>query len=567
MNDPDPHARRDDPAAAPSTPRSTVWQGFLGTASVVAYALLFELARSLVINSLGDSTAVKVLAGTLRWLSVLVIVAAAAYVGYRFVQWYRERVRVSAELALLADLVEPAPQRATAHRCPGPPRRTPALNGRIIAAVLRELPVRDFEAAALLAVLGAALDAPARLPLERLASRPTAAVLLDTLRRENIVTTAGAQRYCLRKVPVLPEQAEVREGARWPAALAALVHHYADRAGRWAIALETVRFAAGARRWFEAEEEYLRTLVTRCAQLGAALPAAVVPELVRIGDALDTWHARIGLGENHGELAVKMCEIPGLNDHVLHRDLVRMRANLLRDRPGRYRPRNLSTSLAARWEHRDALRRLDRAVPQELPGVVAQLEASWWLLPREDVAGELCALINLAIAHLWQGRLDAAKDRLDLAESLTRTGRDPDGRAHVHETMGIVWWVRGDSAKALHRWQQALGEYRVMVDEHGIARCLQHLGSALLEEPGHAATLLGPGLSASEVTRQITGWLAEARRLHRGLRYAGHYAAQADSRLTAPRRLGLRALLDRTPPLTALDRIDRWPLPVDDDPH
>ncbi|MBF6542880.1 hypothetical protein [Nocardia brasiliensis] len=566
MSDPDPHARRDDPET-PGTPRSTVWQGFLGTASVVAYALLFELARSLVINSLGDSTAVKVLAGTLRWLSVLVIVAAAAYVGYRFLQWYRERVRVTAELTLLADLVEPAPQRATAHRCPGPPHRTTALNGRIIAAVLRELPVHHFEAAALLAVLSAALDAPARLPSERLASRPTAAVLLGELRQDNIVATVRAQRYCLRRVPVLPVRTDVRKGARWSAAVTALVHHYADRASRWALALETVRFAAGARRWFEAEEEYLRTLVTKCAALGAVLPAAAAPDLVRICDALDSWYARIGLGDNHAGLAARVSELPGLNDLVLYRDLARMRANRLRDRPGRYRPRSLSTSLAARWEHRAALRLLDRARPRDLPAVVARLEASWWLLPREDVAGEVCALINLAIAHVRQGRLDAAQDRLDLAESLTRTGRDPDGRAHVHEIMGIVWWARGDSAKALHRWQQALGEYQVMVDEHGIARCLQHLGSALLEAPGHAETLLGPGLSALEVTRQVTGWFAEARRLHRGLRHVGYYAARADSQLARARPTGPRALLDRTPRLTALDHIERWPLPVPDDPR
>ncbi|QIS04703.1 hypothetical protein F5X71_22360 [Nocardia brasiliensis] len=565
MRNPDEQARPDDPAA-PSTPRSTVWQGFLGTASVVAYALLFELARSLVINSLGDSTGVKVLAGTLRWLSVLVIVAAAVYVGYRFVQWYREKVRVTEELALLADLIEPAPQRATAHRCSGPPRSTAALNDRIIVAVLRELPVRDFETAALLAVLDAALDAPARLPVERLAAPPTAAVLLGELRRDGIVNTAGAQRYCLRKVPVLPDRADVRGGARWPAALTALVHHYADRSARWATALETVRFAAGARRWFEAEEPYLCTLVHRCAELGAELPAAVVPELARIGDALDVWYARIGLEENHAGLAADLCALPGLNDHVLHRDLARLRADRLRERPGRYRPRSLSTGLAARWEHRAALRRLERPGPRELPAVVAQLEASWWLLPREDVAGEVCALINLAVAHLWQGRLDAAKDRLDLADALTRTGRDPDGRAHVHETMGLVWWVRGDAAKALHRWQQALGEYRVMADDHGIARCLQHLGSALLEDPGHAETLLGPGLSRLEVTRQVTGWLATARRLHRDLRYAEHYAAQAEAQLGGTRRTGLRALLDRTPSHAPLTEIDRWPLPATDPP-
>lgn len=557
MSHPGAPAQREEASPVePGTPRSSIWQGFLGTASVVAYALLFELARNLVLNSLGESAAVKVAAGTLRWLSVLVVAAAAVYVGYRFVQRYREKIRTANELELIADLVEPGPQVLVAPIA-RPDRIVDAEWGHDLAAVLRDLPVRDFETAALLAVLTAALDAPARLPVERVEPHPTAAMALAGLFADHIVTTLGVQRYCLVREPGLPVRAEVIGGAQWRAAMTALVHYYADRATRWAFALDSVRFGAGARRWFEAEELYLRELVSACASLGAAIPATSVSELARIGDALDAWYARIGKGENHLRLATELCRVQGLGDLVLHRDLARMRAGLLRGRPKRYRPRNLSTSLAARWEHREALRRL-RESPGNLPAVAAQLEASWWLLPREDVAGEVCALINLAVVHLHQGRLDAAQDRLELAESLTRSGRDPDGRAHIRETMGVVWWARGEFRRALRCWQQALAGYRALADDHGTARCLQHLGSAMILDPEHGGTLLGAdhAPTRAEVERQASGWLAEAHRLHAPHPtpcYAEHYAAEARSALA---RHGL----------DPLDHIDRWPLPVGD-PH
>ncbi|MFI6166848.1 hypothetical protein ACIBCN_08670 [Nocardia sp. NPDC051052] len=565
MSHPGEQERREDASSVePSTPRSSIWQGFLGTASVVAYALLFELARNLVVNSFGESTAMTVLAGTLRWLSVLVIAAAAVYVGYRFVLRYRERVRTARELELIADLVEPGPRvdDVEEESCPASPRSVEALDGDIICAVLRDLPVGVFETAALLAVLTAALDASDRLPLERVAPHPTAAALLGDLQRRGIVTPAGAQRYCLRQAPLQPDPTAVRAEPEWRAALTALVHYYADRATRWAIALESVRFAAGARRWFESEEPYLRKLVTACVALDAAVPGTLVPELVRIGDALDGWYARIGMGEDDSGLATELCAVHGLKAFVLHHDLAWLRAGRLRERPQRYRPRNLSTSLAARWEHRAALRLLAES-PTDLAAVTDRLEASWWLLPREDVAGEVCALINLAVVHIGQGRLDAAQDRLELAESRTRTGRDPDGRAHIHETMGIVWWARGEPRRALRCWQQSLTAYRTLADDHGTARCLQHLGSAMTVAPEHGGTLLGadPPLARAEVQRQATGWLAEARRLHPAARYVEHYRAQARSSL---RRHGIRRVLPHRTPL--LHHIDRWPLPITD-PH
>ncbi|MET9026466.1 tetratricopeptide repeat protein [Nocardia sp. NPDC004168] len=566
-----------EPVGQTATPRSSIWIGFLGTASLVAYTVLFELVRTLVVNSFGENAVVQFFNGPLRWLSVLFIAAAATYALYRFARGYRTKMRTARDMDLIAGLIEPGP--ALADRRPreaAPPRRTvAALDGHLIAAVLRDLPVHDYETVALLAVLNAIRDTPGRLPLAREPSARTAARLLDGLHRRGILAGHGAQRWCVRQVPRLPDRATVTAGPQWAAALTALLHHYADRAGRWAIALESRRFAVGARRWFETEEPYLRALVDACAARvnppdspdpparGVDYPPAAVAHLVDIGNALDVWYARIGLGENGRGVADDLCSLPETDE--LNRDLLLLRAGRLTERPRGYRPRRLSTSLAARWEHQAALRELDAGSPV-LDKVAEQLETAWWLLPRDDVAGEVCALINLAVVHIRQGRLDAAQDRLELAESLTRAGLDPDGRAQTHETMGTMWWARGEPRRALRCWQLALTAYRALDDDLGIGRCLQHLGSAIVVDPDHATLLLptDPPLTRTEALRQATGWLAEARRRHPTARHVEHYAARAHSQLRADR--GFRDLL-RSRRRTPQARIDQWPASVEDHAH
>ncbi|MFX0578266.1 tetratricopeptide repeat protein [Nocardia nepalensis] len=528
------------------TPRSSIWEGVLGTAEVVAWALVLELGRNIVVNSLGDSDVVKVVGGLLRGLAIVAVLGAGAYVAYRRIDGFRERVRIERELALIAELVEPGePVRfVDARGCPDPPQQLSELDHNPIIAALRDLPVQEFETAALLAVLSAILEAPTRLPPDSAPDGRTATLLLADLEMRGIVGYLGADRYCLRNVPRLPSTAEVLRGPHWQAALPALLHHYADRANRWAIALETVRFAKGARRWFEMEEEYLRRLFPIPA---TRLPTAVVHELARIADALDVWYARKGLPENAYGTAQALCELTDPDDFPLRGELAALRAGRLRRRPPKYRPRALSTSLSARWSHYTALHRLEAAPPS--PSVLSesaeQLEAAWWLLPRADLAAVVCALINLAVVHLHQGHLDAAEDRLELAESLTRDGRDPAGRAQTRETLGVLWWTRGEPRRALRHWQRALTAYRELEDDLGTGRCLQHLGSAVVLAPEHGALLLGndPALTRAEVLRQAGGWLAAARRLHPHALHAEHYARQAGS---------------------TLHTVDRWPLPAPD---
>ncbi|MGY1946480.1 hypothetical protein [Nocardia asiatica] len=559
MNAPTGHTEAAGPTA---TPRSTVWLGFLGTASVVAYTVLFELVRTLVVNSFGENSVVQFFNGPLRWLSVLFVAAAATYALSRFARGYRIRLRTARDLDLIAGLVEPGPALTDSRPRPATPRprRVPALDGHLIAAVLRDLPVHHYETVALLAVLNAIRDTPGRLPVAREPSARTASMLLEGLCRRGVLARDGAQRFVVRQAPRLPDRATVTAGPHWGAALTALLHHYADRAGRWAVALESRRFAVGARRWFEVEEPYLRALVAACAHPGVEFPAAALAHLIDIGNALDVWYARLGLRENERGVAEDLWSLPGLDE--LNRDLVSLRAGRLAERPRGYRPRRLSTSLAARWEHHAALRGLATA-PLDLDKAADRLESAWWLLPRDDVAGEVCALLNLAVVHIRQGRLDAAQDRLELAESLTRSGLDPDGRAQTHETMGALWWARGEPRRALRCWQLALTAYRALADDPGIGRCLQHLGSVIVVAPEHATLLLpsDPPLSRVEALRQATGWLAEARRRHPAARHAENYVAQARSALRADR--GFRDLLSSRR-RSALSHIDQWPAPAED---
>jgi hypothetical protein len=211
--------------------------------------------------------------------------------------------------------------------------------------------------------------------------------------------------------------------------------------------------------------------------------------------------------------------------------------------------------------------------------VIRSLEQAWRWLPRGDVAGKVCVLIDLAIIHLREGRLDAAETRLAAAESLTATGRDPAGRAHIHELMGVLWWARGEPRRALRYWKLALTRYRTLDHRLGIARCLQHLGSAMVVMPEYGSLLLDGQPSPGEVLRQATGWLAEAVDLRRTAHNAAppeadpsseaavaqEYLEQARSALRAYRPEG--RLFDPAQPVLKpliLNAVGSWPLTEDD---
>ncbi|WP_328395257.1 tetratricopeptide repeat protein [Nocardia sp. NBC_00416] len=523
-------------------PRTSTVSGVLSGLSVLASALLLELGRNLVMNSFGDGAEVQLLASGLRWLSVAVIVLAVVYTGYRLTAERRSRARLARRRMLLADLDGPAlTEPVTPPPPPPPPQRDPGLAGDPVAAALRELPVTEYDAATVYAIATAVGMEQALAPEPppsgdqtiALGERWTASDLLARLVAAGVLVCHQPQRYRLARVPVSPGREVVIAGAVWQAALFALLCHNADRAASWAAGATTVPSAPRARRWFIAAEPRLRALVRRCCRDGIAhaIPPATAAQLVRIGDALDIWYA-VSRAEG-GETRAVARDLAELGPDALggHQTAVLLRAGRLTGSPSRWqRPWRRATGVRARAEHGAGLRLLDTATtPEALAAAVDRLRAAYWRLPREDLANQVRVLADLAVAHIHQGRLDAAQDRLELAALRALDDEDIDGWARVHELAGAVYWARGEPRAALRCWQRALTSYRDLADDNGIGRCLQHLGAAVLIAPEHGDLVLGgdgaPG--APEVLRRAHSWLAEAGRRDPGTAYVSEYLARA----------------------------------------
>lgn len=488
-------------------------------------------------------------------ISVALLVIGVTVVVVLVIRWLsaeqrrlRESPYTARELELLAQF-DDAETPVGVHTCAPRPLTVHHGSG-VEARVLGALPVHEYTAAALLDVLTAILDAPTRIPDAGEPAYTGAPLLLAELERQGCVENAGVQQYRVVAVPPPDAMAEVRAQVQWQAAITALARHHADQAERWAIGLGTLRFAAAARRWFEVEEPFLRRLVLGCAELGVRLPRSATPGLIRITDALDVWHARTGGYDV--PLAEAVARLPGLDTFGAHAAQVRLRAGRAERTPrngqgGRY------ADLAARREHATALADLPdpaAAGPEHLEQARKRLERVWWMLPREDIPGEVCALVNLGVVLLCQGRLDDAQDRLELAEALTSQGRDPGGRAHMHEILGHVWWARGEGIRALRCWRLSLTANRALCDDRAVARCLQHLAAAVIVDPRCADDILGPDSARlpRAAVKEATGWLAHALRLDPRASTAGHY------RDLAIRQYGIV-------PLTS---IGHWPLALEE---
>ncbi|MFG3521636.1 hypothetical protein ACGF5S_15305 [Nocardia nova] len=548
-----------------ATPKSSIWQGFLGAAWVMSSSLLLEVVAKLLEGSVGQSRVLNSLAGVLRWVAVAVVAAAALYVLWRKTMDMREGARIRRELDLTADLVQPPPvvERTVAALPASAPAGARPLDeaDTAVADVLRALPFTDYEAAALYDTVTAMLDSATVLPGEQAVPRRSTGEVLIRLAAHGVIVHHGHDRFAVATSPNSPDLAVIRRTPQWRAAWPALIRHYSDRATRWAVALDSDRLGAGAHRWFTGSADRLAELVRECDKCDHGIELDI-PALARIADALDLWYARIGKPSD-GPAARAMVALSEAAHPQIH-ELASIRCGLPPDTATRRRwphplrrrsrPRRRSTGLHARRAHAEALRDFDRLPGGEypLPEIVAGFERAWWLLPRRDVAAEVCALNDLAIAHLYEGRLDAARDRLELAETLTRGGRHPSGRAHTFETLGLLWWMRGEPRRAMRWWLLALTRYRDLGHELGICRCLQHLGSAVAVTPEYGGLLLAGPLSTGEVLRQASGWLAYAARCRPGgtgralaARYRRRVAHALENAQVAP-----------------LETVDRWPVTV-----
>lgn len=336
------------------------------------------------------------------------------------------------------------------------------------------------------------------------------------------------------------------------AALGSLLHRYADLADRWSVLLDSTAHASSAARWFRAEEPFLRALLSggvlgrasteelqpatdqteedatnadaTALQAERRLLADTIDDIGRIADALDAWYARQQqiFGAEQVHLAVQdLASRATRNDLVLlARTRVaaarrcsgvlpepeeqvqqegkpdRGRRRLRPPRPGSLRGGRFASALQARRHHERALvllaraERASRPADPELEKASAELQLAWARLPKHDVAGEVTTLLTMAVAYLRQGLAERATDRLDLAETKSHDSDDASGLAHVAELRGVASWMQGRSTVAVAQWQRAMAQYADLDDRHGEARCLQHLGSAVVVAPELAGLLV-----------------------------------------------------------------------------
>ncbi|MEV0358251.1 tetratricopeptide repeat protein [Nocardia sp. NPDC050697] len=509
--DPSPAARRS------GEPRSTLWRIAVGTTPVVATALTLEFGRTLVVDSFGETEVVEALASTLRVFWILLVVGGVLFAWYRWNSRRRDGDRLARTRALLDSLDKPEGAVAGLPSSPGalaPPIAT-ALNPTE-TAILQLLPVDRYDSAMLLTVAAALTDVAHSLREDDTPAPgfETASELCHQLLDDQVLAVFGDHYY-----PTVQRTAsandEVLGKPAWMAALYALVHEHADRADAWAVALGHPAFVATARDWFGGAESELRTLVTECTRtpLSGALPSAVVPELIRIVDALDVYY---GYDSRSDDLRRPLIELSAA--FPLQKALLELRTDPAAEVREHHRPLAWSTSVAARKGHGLALHDFGNGGnPNE---IARRLGTVWRLLPRADLHAEVCVLINLAVVELRRRRPDAAGDRLELALARTENGRDPGGRVHATEILGIVQWMRGDTDAALRAWRTAWTGYRALADKRGEGRCLRHLGSALRTVPKFAGTVIAPppgsSLHHDDVQRIASGWLTEADRLDPG---------------------------------------------------
>jgi tetratricopeptide (TPR) repeat protein len=492
--------------------------------------------------------------------------------------WHREELVDRLQLAA----VDPRLRQATSVVDP-PARVWYAIVGRThpgmsrrarrLARALADLPVAELTVEAMEAVrrgLDEDADNSAEGEPER-AEYPHLVDPLHELTARNLVRQSEAGRYRMPREIRVAVRAIVTDDKREAlrAALPSLVRRYAHLAERWRGVLDSRAHAASAARWFQAEEPFLRALVTASypdepGETDEPLLTLVIDDLATLTDALDVWYVRQGqvLGarvvhSSFGDLAERagrpdlamvaetrcaaLARATGQFEDAAAR-LERVRRQLAAF--GRS-TRRTAWALRARLHHEQAQLHLARADQYhahtsptsdhgsgatdplaaatrrdvELRAAERELQHAWAALPKKDTAGEITTLLSMAVVYLHQGAPERALDRLDLAETRAQDAEDATALAHVAELRGIAAWMQGRAPVAVALWQRAMTRFSELADHQGEARCLQHLGSAVLVAPELASLLVGDQrrpLDEVTAVRHAYTWLQRAQRLVAG---------------------------------------------------
>lgn len=211
--------------------------------------------------------------------------------------------------------------------------------------------------------------------------------------------------------------------------------------------------------------------------------------------------------------------------------------------PWRQWRRNYTNALRARRHHEAALgyialaRRADDPIGagDNLRRAEGELQLAWSALPAKDVHGQMTTLLTMAEVFLRQGVPDSALERLDIAETRAAEGEDPSGLAQVAELRGVAAWMQGRSSAAVVLWQRGLTEFSRLADQQGQARCLQHLGSAVLVAPELTGLVLDERRRPHDeaaAAQHAQAWLERSQRLRTGpvSAVAEHYLDLARAR-------------------------------------
>ncbi len=278
--------------------------------------------------------------------------------------------------------------------------------------------------------------------------------------------------------------------------------------------------------WFRAEDVALLHL------LGASdPPARAAPHLWQIAAALDAWFARENRQEDRWAAAAAMARAAASLGDTTAAAIAELRQSALARERGDVAAAAQSLEQAHQllppgspWRnqlHSEWAAYFMAIGDTEAAG--EHLRAARQTRSRQDPARRVADRINQAALEIRAGGLGDAHGTLLQALDVAEDAADLDGQAHAHELLGVVAWRSGHPHRAVRSWSQARTLYEQTSNDHGLARCLQHEGSARLGQPGE-----DPGRAVGLLRRSLD--LRAAPQAGIGVALAHLYLAEAAAR-------------------------------------
>ena len=338
----------------------------------------------------------------------------------------------------------------------------------------------------------------------------------------------------------------------------------AEEAEQWLISLGSDAGGMAAAEWFDLNESRLWELLI------AERPGDDnADEVARICDALEAWYVR---QREPGDLLELSDFLSAVADGSGRRDLAELAAaraatayRLMGDleaastrlgisdnvAPARRGHSRTAAALTTRRQVERALLHLARAETaaagndrdEAVLNARDRLDDARLSRPGPDLAADVAIHIDLAIVHLYQQDPEGALDQLRPAAARATAAGDASGQAHALELTGVAAWMQRSPHEAKRWWQHAEHLYAEIDEYEGLARCLQHLGSAEV-----VAGRLTKGRELLELSASLRGGEAGHAVLEKYLKAARETGEAPEIPDEGPRRVAvgwIRRLIDR----------------------